>query len=125
VRTPADQPLVLQPVELVAERSRRHDICATVGRDPAAIARSTQLIPAYDDPAATRETVPRLVDVGINHVVVNLLMPFPHGVARWVADEIIRPIRAARLGQRLPGDARRRRLRPTATAELDHTDRGT
>lgn len=33
----------------------------------------------------------------MTHIVLNLYMPFPDGVARWVADEIVGPA-AARAG---------------------------
>ncbi|WP_427918642.1 LLM class flavin-dependent oxidoreductase [Streptomyces sp. cg40] len=77
-------------VEYVAERARVLDAhCAELGRDPAAITRSVQVLVSYDEPAATRETVGRLVDAGMNHIVLSLPRPYPRGVARWLADEII------------------------------------
>ncbi len=44
---------------------------------------------SYDEPAATKETVGRLVGAGMNRIVLNLPRPYPRGVARWPADEII------------------------------------
>ncbi|WP_033279288.1 LLM class flavin-dependent oxidoreductase [Streptomyces sp. NRRL F-525] len=77
-------------VDHVAERARVLDAhCAELGRDPGEITRSVQLLVSYDDPAATRETVRRLVDAGMNHIVLSLPRPYPRGVARWLADEII------------------------------------
>lgn len=77
-------------VEFVAERARVLDAhCAELGRDPGEITRSVQVLVSYDAPAATRETVGRLVDAGMNHIVLSLLPPYPQGVARWLADEII------------------------------------
>ena len=77
-------------VDHVAERARVLDAhCAELGRDPSEITRSVQLLVSYDDPAATRETVRRLVDAGMNHIVLSLPRPYPRGVARWLADEII------------------------------------
>jgi alkanesulfonate monooxygenase SsuD/methylene tetrahydromethanopterin reductase-like flavin-dependent oxidoreductase (luciferase family) len=79
-------------VEHIAERARvldRH--CAAIGRDPRTITRSTQVIVSYDDPAQTRAAVAELVAIGVTHIVLNLLMPFPNGVARWLTDEIIAP----------------------------------
>ncbi|MFI5880062.1 LLM class flavin-dependent oxidoreductase [Streptomyces sp. NPDC051554] len=77
-------------VEYVAERARVLDAhCAELGRDPGEITRSVQVLVSYDDPAATRETVGRLIDAGMNHIVLSLPRPYPRGVARWLADEII------------------------------------
>ncbi|MFF9092208.1 LLM class flavin-dependent oxidoreductase [Streptomyces sp. NPDC014802] len=77
-------------VEFVAERSRVLDAhCAALGRDPREIERSVQVLVSYDDPAATRETVAALVATGMNHIVLSLPRPYPQGVARWLADEII------------------------------------
>jgi alkanesulfonate monooxygenase SsuD/methylene tetrahydromethanopterin reductase-like flavin-dependent oxidoreductase (luciferase family) len=77
-------------VEFVAERSRVLDAhCADLGRDPREIERSVQVLVSYDDPAATRETVAALVAAGMNHIVLSHPRPYPQGVARWLADEII------------------------------------
>ncbi|MFF4211755.1 LLM class flavin-dependent oxidoreductase [Streptomyces sp. NPDC001796] len=77
-------------VEYVAERSRVLDAhCADLGRDPREITRSVQLLVSYDDPAATRAAVGELVAAGMNHIVLNLPRPYPRGVARWLADEVI------------------------------------
>jgi alkanesulfonate monooxygenase SsuD/methylene tetrahydromethanopterin reductase-like flavin-dependent oxidoreductase (luciferase family) len=77
-------------VEFVAGRSRVLDAhCADLGRDPAEITRSVQVLVSYDDAAATRATVGALVDAGMNHIVLNLPRPYPQGVARWLADEVV------------------------------------
>lgn len=77
-------------VDYVAERCRVLDAhCAELGRDPGEITRSVQLLVSYDVPAATRKTVGRLVDAGMNHIVLSLPRPYPPGVARWLADEVI------------------------------------
>ncbi|XUL92350.1 LLM class flavin-dependent oxidoreductase [Streptomyces galilaeus] len=91
-------------VEYVAERARVLDAhCAELGRDPAAITRSVQVLVSYDEPAATRETVGRLVDAGMNHIVLNLPRPYPRGVAHWLADEIIAGRHAADPSAARPG----------------------
>jgi alkanesulfonate monooxygenase SsuD/methylene tetrahydromethanopterin reductase-like flavin-dependent oxidoreductase (luciferase family) len=69
--------------------------CAAIGRNPREIAWSVLITVSYADPAATRATVLELVDAGVTHIVLNIGPPFPDGVARWVADEIIEPVRAA------------------------------
>jgi alkanesulfonate monooxygenase SsuD/methylene tetrahydromethanopterin reductase-like flavin-dependent oxidoreductase (luciferase family) len=86
--------------EFLAERSRiLDDHCADIDRDPHEIQRSTQYFVSYDDPANTRATTHELVDAGYNHLVLSLLAPYPRGVASWVADEIIEPVRRERAGR--------------------------
>jgi alkanesulfonate monooxygenase SsuD/methylene tetrahydromethanopterin reductase-like flavin-dependent oxidoreductase (luciferase family) len=64
--------------------------CAEIGRDPAAIVRSVHLPVSYRDPGATREAIGAAADAGFGHIVLGLAPPYPAGVARWVADELIR-----------------------------------
>ncbi|GAA2317702.1 LLM class flavin-dependent oxidoreductase [Nonomuraea roseoviolacea subsp. roseoviolacea] len=79
-------------LEFLAERNRALDErCAALGRDPASLTRSTQVMVSYEDPAATRAVVKELAAIGLTHIVLNLRPPFPEGVARWAADEIITP----------------------------------
>jgi hypothetical protein len=35
-----------------------------------------------------------LIAAGVTHIVLNLPLPWPQAVARWVDDEIIAPVRA-------------------------------
>ena len=82
-------------VEWVGERSRiLDDHCAAIGRDPKDVTRSVQVIVSYDDPAGSRAAIVELIGLGFTHIVVNLYMPFPEGVCKWVVDEIIEPVRA-------------------------------
>lgn len=75
----------------VAARSRLLDrYCAEIGRDPATITRSVALPVDYDRPAATRERIEAFAGIGFRHFVLTLPAPYPAGVARWVADEMIR-----------------------------------
>jgi alkanesulfonate monooxygenase SsuD/methylene tetrahydromethanopterin reductase-like flavin-dependent oxidoreductase (luciferase family) len=67
--------------------------CTEIGRDPASITRSFHVRVSYDDPVATRENVAAAVDAAFTHVVLSLPAPYPEGVARWVADEIVTPSR--------------------------------
>ena len=66
--------------------------CAEIGRDPASIVRSIHLPVAYDRPAVTRDAIRAAVDAGFGHVVLGLRPPYPEGLARWVADELIAPV---------------------------------
>jgi alkanesulfonate monooxygenase SsuD/methylene tetrahydromethanopterin reductase-like flavin-dependent oxidoreductase (luciferase family) len=67
--------------------------CVEIGRDPASITRSTNVPVTYDNPAGAREAVGAAVDAGFTHIVLSLRAPYPDGVARWVANEVITPSR--------------------------------
>ncbi len=60
-----------------------------IGRDPASITRSIALPVSYADPEVTRHAIAEAVEAGFGHVVLMLSGPYPAGVARWVADELI------------------------------------
>jgi alkanesulfonate monooxygenase SsuD/methylene tetrahydromethanopterin reductase-like flavin-dependent oxidoreductase (luciferase family) len=76
--------------EDVVERGALLDrYCAEIGRDPASITRSLHLPVSYDDPGSTRKAIGEGIEVGVTHVILSLPDPYPEGVARWVADEII------------------------------------
>jgi alkanesulfonate monooxygenase SsuD/methylene tetrahydromethanopterin reductase-like flavin-dependent oxidoreductase (luciferase family) len=78
------------------ERSARLDrFCTEIGRDPAAITRSMHLGIAYNNPEQTRTAIRDARDAGFTHFVLSLPAPYPEGVARWLADEVI----PARRGQ--------------------------
>lgn len=70
--------------------------CADIGRDPASVTRSIHLPVDYDDPGRTREAIGAALDAGFPHVVLGLGAPYPPGVARWVADELVTPAAGAR-----------------------------
>ncbi|BCY11977.1 LLM class flavin-dependent oxidoreductase [Actinoplanes sp. L3-i22] len=78
------------PIEDVASRSALLDrYCAEIGRDPAEITRSIHLGVSYDDPAATRAKIAEAVEAGFQHFVLSVPDPYPIGVARWLADEVL------------------------------------
>ena len=83
------------PVNTVERLSQRSTVldeaCDAIGRDPRLIVRSVQLPIPYEDPASTRGTLRQLVDAGFSHIVLNPPSPYPHNLARWVADELIIP----------------------------------
>jgi len=67
--------------------------CAEIGRDPASIARSVQiLIDPREDPAPTRELARDFIAAGATHLV---LAPrgLPQGIAHWIDEQIIQPVR--------------------------------
>lgn len=63
--------------------------CAELGRDPATVTGSLVLPVFYDDPAPTREAIGRARDAGFRHLVLMLPAPYPEGVARWLAEEVV------------------------------------
>jgi len=81
-------------VDFIAERNRVLDQrCAAIGRDPRDLVRSVQLILQGDDPVAARQTVTAVIAAGFNHVVLAARPPAPDNIARWLADEVIVPVR--------------------------------
>lgn len=72
------------------ERSATMDrLLDELGRDPATLTRSIHLPVAYDAPATTREAIGNATQAGFTHVILGLPAPYPQGVARWVADELL------------------------------------
>ncbi|MFC1419041.1 LLM class flavin-dependent oxidoreductase [Streptacidiphilus cavernicola] len=69
--------------------------CTEIGRDPAAVTRSMHLAVDYDRPRDTRDAIDAAVAAGFQHLVLGLPAPYPAGVARWVADELIAGVRVA------------------------------
>ncbi|MFB9236280.1 LLM class flavin-dependent oxidoreductase [Plantactinospora siamensis] len=66
--------------------------CRAIGRDPAAITRSMQLIVRAAEPdaaAKARATIERMIDAGVRHIVLAAVLG-DRGV-RWLADEVVRP----------------------------------
>jgi alkanesulfonate monooxygenase SsuD/methylene tetrahydromethanopterin reductase-like flavin-dependent oxidoreductase (luciferase family) len=80
------------------------DHCRAIGRDPAEIQRSVQLLVSFEqpatagssnlpriaDPASTREAIGRFIDAGANHIVLAPVPPVPP-VSRLV-EEIVKPV---------------------------------
>ncbi|MEV0741864.1 LLM class flavin-dependent oxidoreductase [Streptomyces sp. NPDC050549] len=63
--------------------------CAEIGRDPASVTRSIHLSVSYEKPEVTGDAIREAVGAGFRHIVLGLSAPYPAGVARWVADELI------------------------------------
>jgi alkanesulfonate monooxygenase SsuD/methylene tetrahydromethanopterin reductase-like flavin-dependent oxidoreductase (luciferase family) len=84
------------PDDAFAERNAalvRH--CRAVGRDPASITRSMQLIvrPAEPDAALNAQsTIKRMIDAGVRHIVLAALLDDEHDV-RWLANDVLSPFR--------------------------------
>jgi alkanesulfonate monooxygenase SsuD/methylene tetrahydromethanopterin reductase-like flavin-dependent oxidoreductase (luciferase family) len=75
--------------DVIARSALLDRYCDEIGRDPAAITRSVHLPVSYDQPGRTRDAIGQAVDAGFRHVILGLHPPFPVGVARWVADELV------------------------------------
>jgi alkanesulfonate monooxygenase SsuD/methylene tetrahydromethanopterin reductase-like flavin-dependent oxidoreductase (luciferase family) len=83
------------------------DHCAAIGRDPAEIERSVQLLvaagpspatpaaglPQIADAATTRDLVLELIDAGVTHVVLAPVAAATDRPVQWLADEIVGPVR--------------------------------
>ncbi len=82
--------------------------CAAIGRDPAAIARSIQVIvatgaaestsqpglPGIRDAAATRDLLFEFIDAGVRHIVLAPVVRDIDRPVQWLADEIVEPVLA-------------------------------
>lgn len=67
--------------------------CAEIARDPATLVRSVQfIIDPRENPATTRQTVQGFIAAGASHIV---LAPrtLDEGIAHWLSEEIIEPVR--------------------------------
>ncbi|GHE81428.1 hypothetical protein GCM10017786_09790 [Amycolatopsis deserti] len=76
--------------DAVARSALLDRYCTEIGRDPATITRSIHLPVSYDEPGMTRKAIAEATGAGFTHVVLGLASPYPTGVARWVAEELIR-----------------------------------
>ncbi len=77
--------------DMISRSALLDRFCAEIGRDPAAITRSTALPASYDQPGDVRGAIEEATDAGFRHIILMLPAPYPHNVARWVADELIAP----------------------------------
>jgi alkanesulfonate monooxygenase SsuD/methylene tetrahydromethanopterin reductase-like flavin-dependent oxidoreductase (luciferase family) len=75
--------------DVVARSALLDGYCAEIGRDPGSITRSIHLPVSYEEPGATRAAIAEALGAGFTHIVLGLSTPYPDGVARWVADELI------------------------------------
>jgi alkanesulfonate monooxygenase SsuD/methylene tetrahydromethanopterin reductase-like flavin-dependent oxidoreductase (luciferase family) len=81
-------------VERVADRVAALDRqCAEIGRDPATLRRSVQLIFAEDKVAEAREQIVALAGLGVSHFVLGSWRVYRPGGVRWLVEEVVRPAR--------------------------------
>jgi F420-dependent oxidoreductase-like protein len=69
--------------------------CTTIGRDPATIARSIQMVINPNDLSATYNTIEPYITAGATHIILNLRNPYPAGIVQRLVKEIIEPMKAA------------------------------
>lgn len=75
--------------------------CAAIGRDPAGITRSMQIIVRCDEPdavPAARGQLLERIDAGVTHLVIAALLG--DRPVQWLADEIVYPVLACAEGAR-------------------------
>jgi F420-dependent oxidoreductase-like protein len=65
--------------------------CAEIGRDPASLARSIQIIFDPENAAATRQALRGFIAAGVTHFVLGV-RSLNEGVASWLSEEIIEPV---------------------------------
>jgi F420-dependent oxidoreductase-like protein len=66
-----------------------HEHCAAVGRDPRTIQHSIQQRVNYENLDETTQIIKEYVDAGANHLIFNLSYPYPDGIVKRIADEVI------------------------------------
>jgi F420-dependent oxidoreductase-like protein len=80
------------PAEARAVCTRFDEICREVGRDPAAVEKSTSIRSQQltdQGTTKTRDHVRMLVDAGVRHVILGLSTPFDHDLLKRFAGEIV------------------------------------
>ena len=83
------------PIEEFRHKVRiLHEHCAAVGRNPAEITLSVQVVVDYGDLAGTAEAVRRFVDDGATHLILNLRPPYPEGIVTRLAEDVVPRVRA-------------------------------
>lgn len=87
------------PLGTVEEFQQKNDVldryCAEIGRDPATLMRSVQfLIDPRENPVTTRQTILDFIEAGATHLVLGP-RTLQEGIARWISEEIIGPVREA------------------------------
>jgi alkanesulfonate monooxygenase SsuD/methylene tetrahydromethanopterin reductase-like flavin-dependent oxidoreductase (luciferase family) len=75
--------------DCIARSADLDRLCDENGRDPASVTRSIHLRASYEQPATTRAAIAEAINAGFTHIVIGLPSPYPEGVARWIASELI------------------------------------
>jgi F420-dependent oxidoreductase-like protein len=72
--------------------------CAAIGRDPATIERSVQVLVIPTDLTVARDRLRGYINAGATHLVIYLRAPFPEGIVQLAASEIAEPLRQEFMG---------------------------
>ncbi len=73
-----------------------NNYCAEIGRDPATLARSVYfIIDPLEDPATTRQVIQGFITAGATHIDLGPRVGEGEGIAHWLSEEIIEPLREA------------------------------
>lgn len=67
--------------------------CTAIGRDPAAIERSVQVLVDPNNLSDARDTVRDYITAGATHLILNLRAPYPQGIVHRLAEEVAEPLR--------------------------------
>jgi len=70
-----------------------HDHCAAIGRDPAEIELSVQVLVNYANLDETVATLQDYVNSGATHLILNLRYPYPDGIVARLAQEVVPKVR--------------------------------
>jgi len=70
-----------------------HDHCAAIGRDPAEIELSVQVLVNYANLDETVAIVQDYVNSGATHLILNLRYPYPDGIVARLAEEVVPKVR--------------------------------
>ncbi|HEV7125921.1 MAG TPA: LLM class F420-dependent oxidoreductase, partial [Ktedonobacterales bacterium] len=82
------------PEEFTHKNTVLDQHCAAIGRDPATIERSVQVLCDPEHPERTRTTLEGLIDTGATHLIITFRPPHTAGLARLAAEQIAEPLRA-------------------------------
>ncbi len=66
--------------------------CAAIGRNPAEIVRSVQILADPERLEGTRQMLDGFVAAGVTHIVLMLRPPYPAEIVQRLAEEIARPL---------------------------------
>lgn len=69
--------------------------CKAIGRDPASIERSVQLVMNPTDMEANRKQAQDYIEAGATHIILNLRDPYPEGIVHRLAEEVAEPLKKA------------------------------
>lgn len=83
------------PVEdFLHKQAVLNEHCAAIGRDPSTIERSIQWLVDPTNLGKAREDIAPYIEAGASHIILNLRYPYPEGIVKRMAEEIVEPLKA-------------------------------